>query len=114
MTSPRIWFITGANRGIGLEIARAALAAGDHVVATARRKQSVIDALGERDDVLARALDVTDKQQVGHAARIVLKVFPVRNLREHREKMFLFIQLEVRMDGQHVRALKDAGYFTFV
>ena len=60
------------------------------------------------------AVDVTDKQQVGHAARIVLKVFPVRNLREHREKMFLFIQLEVRMDGQHVRALKDAGYFTFV
>ena len=67
MTSPRIWFITGANRGIGLEIARAALAAGDHVVATARRKQSVIDALGERDDVLALALDVTDKQQIAAA-----------------------------------------------
>ena len=67
MTSPRIWFITGANRGIGLEIARAALAAGDHVVATARRKQSVIDALGERDDVLALALDGTDKQQIAAA-----------------------------------------------
>jgi NAD(P)-dependent dehydrogenase (short-subunit alcohol dehydrogenase family) len=67
MTSPRIWFITGANRGIGLEIARAALAAGDRVVATARRRQSIIDALGGQDALLVLELDVTDKQQISAA-----------------------------------------------
>jgi NAD(P)-dependent dehydrogenase (short-subunit alcohol dehydrogenase family) len=67
MASPRTWFITGSNRGIGLEIARAALATGDRVVATARHRQSVIEALGERDDVLALDLDVTDKPQIAAA-----------------------------------------------
>ncbi|WP_202842610.1 oxidoreductase [Luteimonas saliphila] len=61
------WFITGANRGIGLEIARAALGSGHRVVATARRRQTVVDALGERDDVLALDLDVTDKPQIAAA-----------------------------------------------
>lgn len=66
MTS-RTWFITGANRGIGLEIARAALAAGDRVVATARRGRTIIDALGDRDDVLALDLDVTSPAQIAAA-----------------------------------------------
>ena len=61
------WFITGANRGIGLEIARAALQAGHRVVATARHRQAVDDALGERDDVLALDLDVTDPMQIAAA-----------------------------------------------
>ena len=44
MTS-QTWFITGANRGIGLAIARAALAAGHRVVATARQGAAVVEAL---------------------------------------------------------------------
>lgn len=54
----KVWFITGANRGIGLEIAKAALAAGDRVVATARRLETLapLSAHGER--VLHQALDV--------------------------------------------------------
>ena len=63
MTS-QTWFITGANRGIGLAIARAALAAGHRVVATARQGAAVVEALGDRDDVLALDLDVTRPAQV--------------------------------------------------
>jgi len=37
----KVWFITGATRGIGADIAKAALAAGDKVVATGRQKESV-------------------------------------------------------------------------
>jgi NAD(P)-dependent dehydrogenase (short-subunit alcohol dehydrogenase family) len=36
MKTQKVWFITGASRGFGLEIARAALAAGERVVATVR------------------------------------------------------------------------------
>ena len=40
-TAPRTWFITGANRGLGAAMARAALAAGDNVVACGRRLAEV-------------------------------------------------------------------------
>jgi NAD(P)-dependent dehydrogenase (short-subunit alcohol dehydrogenase family) len=46
MTDTQTWFITGANRGIGASIAKAALAAGHNVVATARRAETVTDTLG--------------------------------------------------------------------
>lgn len=61
----RTWFITGANRGLGLEIARAALEAGDSVVATARDPQQidqVLEAFAERLHTIS--LDVTDRTAV--------------------------------------------------
>ena len=67
MTEKQVWLVTGAARGLGVDIARAALAAGHAVVATARRTQSVTDALGEHDDLLTVALDVTDAE-AAHAA----------------------------------------------
>ena len=41
----KVWFITGANSGIGAGIARAALKAGDRVVATARNLEKARNAL---------------------------------------------------------------------
>jgi NAD(P)-dependent dehydrogenase (short-subunit alcohol dehydrogenase family) len=60
MSEKKVWFITGAGRGLGLDIARAALAAGHAVVATARKAESVTKVLGEHDELLAVDLDVTD------------------------------------------------------
>jgi NAD(P)-dependent dehydrogenase (short-subunit alcohol dehydrogenase family) len=60
MTEKKVWFITGASRGLGVDIARAALAAGHAVVATARDADAVTTALGEDEDLLALRLDVTD------------------------------------------------------
>jgi NAD(P)-dependent dehydrogenase (short-subunit alcohol dehydrogenase family) len=60
MTEKQVWLITGAGRGLGVDLAKAALAAGHAVVATARRADSIATALGEHDDLLAVALDVTD------------------------------------------------------
>jgi NAD(P)-dependent dehydrogenase (short-subunit alcohol dehydrogenase family) len=58
---PRTWLITGSSRGLGRDLAEAALEAGDNVVATARRPEE-LDDLVERygDRVLPLALDVTD------------------------------------------------------
>ena len=60
MTDKQVWLITGAGRGMGIDIARAALAAGHAVVGTARNADSVTEALGAHDDLLAVPLDVTD------------------------------------------------------
>ncbi len=64
-----MWFITGSSRGFGRAIAVAALAAGDQVVATARRPEQLADLVEQYGDrVLCPALDVTDAQ----AARAAL------------------------------------------
>ncbi len=56
----KVYVITGAGRGMGVELTRAALAAGHRVVATARRPETVERALGAHDDLLALPLDITD------------------------------------------------------
>ena len=60
----RTWFITGASRGLGSEIAKAALRAGDQVVAAGRKKAAVADNLGpDGAQLLSVELDVTDANQ---------------------------------------------------
>lgn len=59
MTNKQIWFITGAGRGLGSAIAKAALAAGHAVVATGRDPQKVSAALGAHEHLLCLKLDVT-------------------------------------------------------
>ena len=60
MSEKKVWFVTGAGRGMGVDIARAALAAGHAVVATGRNPERVRSAVGAQDDLLTVALDITD------------------------------------------------------
>jgi len=60
MSDKKVWLVTGAGRGMGVDIARAALAAGHAVVATGRNPAKVTSAIGADDDLLAIRLDVTD------------------------------------------------------
>lgn len=71
----RTWFITGASRGFGALIAKAALDSGDAVVATARNSDDVTKALGEHDNLLAVRLDVTDQGQANDAVAAAIKRF---------------------------------------
>jgi NAD(P)-dependent dehydrogenase (short-subunit alcohol dehydrogenase family) len=56
MSSKKIWFITGAGRGMGLDFAKAALAAGHAVVASGRDGNRVSKAVGRSDDLLVNKL----------------------------------------------------------
>lgn len=60
LSGKKVWFITGAGRGMGTDIAKAALAAGHAVVATGRTPEKVARAVGENEDLLTVKLDVTD------------------------------------------------------
>ena len=55
----KVWFITGAGRGMGVDIVKAALAAGNAVVATGRITDAVAKAVGAANDLLIVKLDVT-------------------------------------------------------
>ena len=72
----KTWFITGASRGLGADIAAAALKAGDRVVATGRQRAAVSDKLGpDTDHLLALDLDVSDPAQARTAVAAALERF---------------------------------------
>ena len=75
MTDKKIWFITGAGRGMGVDIAKAALAAGNAVVATGRNPDAVAEAVGAADDLLAVKLDVTSPADAEAAVQAAVDRF---------------------------------------
>jgi NAD(P)-dependent dehydrogenase (short-subunit alcohol dehydrogenase family) len=71
----RVWFITGSGRGMGVDIAQAALAAGHAVVATGRDTETVAAALGDADDLLVAELDITSLASAEAAVRAAVDRF---------------------------------------
>ncbi|MNB67294.1 3-oxoacyl-[acyl-carrier-protein] reductase FabG [compost metagenome] len=76
MTNPKVWFITGAGRGIGFEILKAVLATGDQVVATVRSSASALaEKLGNPENLQVVLLDITDEKQAVAAADQAIQKF---------------------------------------
>ncbi len=76
MPKQKVWFITGAARGIGLEILKAVLETGDNVVATVRSSaESLADKVGNPENLQVVLLDITDEQQAIAAANQAVQKF---------------------------------------
>ncbi len=75
MSSKQVWLVTGAGRGMGTDIARAALGAGHAVVATGRDTHAVTKAIGEHDDLLVVRLDVTSADEAEAAVNAAVERF---------------------------------------
>lgn len=73
--SNNVWFITGAGRGLGIDIARSALSAGHSVVATGRDAARVEHAIGAHENLFAVALDITDPDAAHTAATAAVERF---------------------------------------
>ena len=71
----KVWLITGASRGMGVDFATAALAAGYAVVATGRNPDTVAQAVGEADDLLVVKLDVTSRADADAAVQAAVDRF---------------------------------------
>src|SRR4051795_8507039 len=61
MSNMKVWFVTGASRGMGVDFVRAALAGGHGVVASGRDTDRLSKALGQSADLLPVRLDVTSR-----------------------------------------------------
>src|SRR5256886_7545276 len=75
MTNKKIWFITGASRGMGVDFVKAADAAGHAVVGTGRDAYAVAKAVGEWDNLLVVRLDVTRRADAEAAVRAAVDRF---------------------------------------
>jgi NAD(P)-dependent dehydrogenase (short-subunit alcohol dehydrogenase family) len=74
-TDTKTWLVTGAGRGMGVDFARAALAAGHNVVATGRNSDTVSSAVGEHERLLVTELDITDGQSAERAVAAAVARF---------------------------------------
>jgi NAD(P)-dependent dehydrogenase (short-subunit alcohol dehydrogenase family) len=75
MATNKVWLITGAGRGLGVDIAKAAMAAGHKVVATGRNTAKVAKALGEAADLLVVKLDITKPADAESAVKATVDRF---------------------------------------
>jgi NAD(P)-dependent dehydrogenase (short-subunit alcohol dehydrogenase family) len=75
MSDKKVWFVTGAGRGMGVDIVKAALAAGHAVVATGRNPDRVRSAIGAHRDLLAVRVDVTDAADADAAVKAAVGRF---------------------------------------
>ncbi len=75
MENNKVWFITGAGRGMGVDIAKAAMGAGYKVVATGRNTGKVAKALGESENLLIVKLDVTKPADAESAVKAAVERF---------------------------------------
>lgn len=75
MQNKKVWLVTGAGRGMGVDIAKAALAAGNRVVATGRNTNKIIQALGESEDLLVVKLDITKPSDAESAVQAAVEKF---------------------------------------
>lgn len=71
----KVWFITGAGRGMGTDIAKAALDAGYKVVATGRNTDRVVQAVGPSENLLVVKLDVTNPSDAQSAVKAAVDRF---------------------------------------
>jgi NAD(P)-dependent dehydrogenase (short-subunit alcohol dehydrogenase family) len=75
MTDKKVWFITGAGRGMGVDIAKVILATGHQVVATGRNIDNVAKAVGESENLLVVKLDVTSHVDAEAAVKAAVERF---------------------------------------
>jgi NAD(P)-dependent dehydrogenase (short-subunit alcohol dehydrogenase family) len=75
MTDKSVWFVTGAGRGLGVNIVKEALAAGHAVVATGRNPDSVARAVGRSNDLHILKLDVTSEDDANAAVSAAIERF---------------------------------------
>ncbi|AXF04647.1 oxidoreductase [Paraburkholderia hospita] len=106
----RVWFITGASRGLGALMAKAAIADGNAVVATGRNAAAIAEQLGESPAVLSVALDVTDEAQAKAAVKAAVEKFGRIDVLINNAGFGLLAAVEESSDAD-VRRIYDTNVF---
>jgi NAD(P)-dependent dehydrogenase (short-subunit alcohol dehydrogenase family) len=106
----KVWFVTGAGRGLGIDIAQKALAAGHSVVATGRKPEAVLKAIGAHDKLLTVALDITDTEAAKKAAKAAVDRFGRIDVLMNNAGNFYAGYFE-NISPAHFRAQMETNFF---
>jgi NAD(P)-dependent dehydrogenase (short-subunit alcohol dehydrogenase family) len=106
----KVWFITGAGRGMGIDIANAALAAGHGVVATGRNTAGLSETVEKSDDLLVVKLDITRPQEAKAAVAAAVERFGrIDVLVNNAGNFYAGFFEEIR--PEHFRAQVETNFF---
>lgn len=108
---PRVFFITGASRGLGQALARALLDAGEYVVATARDPSALAFTSATADNYLPLKLDVTSASDIEAAFDAALAKFSRIDVVVNNAAYGLVGPLETLTDVQ-IRHQFDVNFFS--
>jgi NAD(P)-dependent dehydrogenase (short-subunit alcohol dehydrogenase family) len=106
----KVWFVTGAGRGLGVDIVRKALEAGHSVVATGRDPDKVLEAIGAHDKLRTVSLDVTDAEAAITAARTAVDHFGHIDVLVNNAGNFYAGYFE-NITPEHFRAQMETNFF---
>ncbi len=106
----RVWFITGASRGLGALMAEAALADGNAVVATGRNAAAIAERFGESAALLPFTLDVTDEAQAKAAVEAAVQKFGRIDVLINNAGFGLLAAVEESSDAE-ARRIYDTNVF---
>lgn len=111
MTTAKVWFITGASRGLGRAFTEAALADGDRVVAAARNVEPLADLAERHPDTLVRlSLDVSDREAVFRQVDRAAAAFGRLDIVVNNAGGLLYGMVEEATEEQ-IRAHLDVNFF---
>jgi NAD(P)-dependent dehydrogenase (short-subunit alcohol dehydrogenase family) len=106
----KVWFVTGAGRGLGVDIVQKALAAGHFVVATGRKPGAVLKAVGAHENLLTVALDITDPKAAVTAAQAAVERFGHIDVLVNNAGNFYAGYFE-NISPDHFRAQMETNFF---
>lgn len=106
----KIWFVTGASRGLGVHIVQKALAAGHRVVATGRNQEALERAIGDHQNLFAVALDITDPHAATAAVEAAVDRFEGIDVLVNNAGNFYAGFFEEISDA-HFRAQMETNFF---
>jgi NAD(P)-dependent dehydrogenase (short-subunit alcohol dehydrogenase family) len=106
----KVWFVTGAGRGLGVDIVRKALEAGHSVVATGRDPDKVLEAIGAHEKLLTVALDITNSEAAVTAALAAVDRFGHIDVLVNNAGNFYAGYFE-NITPEHFRAQMETNFF---
>ncbi|MGS2763697.1 SDR family NAD(P)-dependent oxidoreductase [Sinomicrobium sp. M5D2P9] len=111
MSDKKVWFITGASKGLGLALTRLALSQGDKVVATSRNTDALKKSItGHQDNFLPLNVDITSDKEVKNAVRQSIEKFGRLDVVVNNAGYALVGSMEEMTDGEF-RQTMDVNLF---
>jgi NAD(P)-dependent dehydrogenase (short-subunit alcohol dehydrogenase family) len=106
----KVWFVTGAGRGLGIDIAQKALAAGHSVVASGRNPDAVLKSIGPHKNLLTVTLDITNPAAAKTAAQNAVDRFGRIDVLVNNAGNFYAGYFE-NISADHFRAQMETNFF---